>query len=187
MFFLVHSFFLFCFFFEILDRYSFYTYKTSPFQNSYQWPHLCITYLHFPQSLWCMDACSEYKITTRKCRVSVDALCGQSSKGAHRKTTVISFSSDFLLGKRNLQIVKWQIPPTVSADDAGRLLRVQSGGVRGRRRDLWSGPLRLSHWRSRRTGGSGVSARCRMTPYCHLSTRGKERTSMCDVMELVVH
>lgn len=78
-----------------------------------------------------MDACSVYKIITRKCSVSVDALCGQSSKGVHRTTTVICFSSDFLVGKRNLQIVKWQIPPTASADDAGRPLRVQSGGVRG--------------------------------------------------------
>lgn len=28
--------------------------------------------------------------------------------------------------------------------------------------------FRPSHWRSRRTGGSGVSARCQMTPCCHL-------------------
>lgn len=77
-----------------------------------------------------MDACSVYKIITRKCRVSVNALCGQSSNQTHKMTTDnFFFPSDFLLGKRNLQIVKWQIPPTASADDAGRLLRVQSGGV----------------------------------------------------------
>ncbi len=56
------------------------------------------------------------------------------------------------------------------------LLRVQSGGVRGRWRDQRNvrESFRPSHWQSRRTGGSGVSAHCRMTPYCHLRIEGKE-------------
>lgn len=97
-------------------------------------------------------------------------------------TKGICFSSDFLLGKRSVQIVKWQkIPPTASADDAGRLLRVQSGGVW---RPGEGGPIRLSHWQSRRTGGSGVSARCRTTPYYHLFTGGKQGRSqrVCDII-----
>lgn len=51
-------------------------------------------------------------------------------------------------------------------------------GDQGRR------PLRLSHWQSRRTGGSGVSARCRRTPCYHLITGGKQVRSqrVCDTI-----
>lgn len=130
-----------------------------------------------------MDACSVYKITTRKCRVSVIALCGQSSKGTHKMTTGICFSSDFLLGKRSVQIVKWQKfhqrRLQTMLGDFWECSRVGCG-------DPGRGPIRPSHWQSRRTGGSGVSARCRTTPYYHLLTGGKQgrsqRVCVCDVI-----
>lgn len=102
-------------------------------------------------------------------------------RGTHKMTTGICFSSDFLLGERNVQIVKWQ---NSTNGVCGRCWETSESAVGWGVETRGGGPFRLSHWQSRRTGGSGVSARCRTTPYYHLFTGGEQVSSqsLCDVI-----
>lgn len=62
----------------------------------------------FPCSSWCMDACSVYSITTRKCRV-VLTQCGQSSKATQTNHSYLCFALNFLLpGKKETQLADWK-------------------------------------------------------------------------------
>lgn len=150
----------------------------------------------FPRSLWCMDACSVYNITIRKCRVVFTLSLWSVCKG-HTEWQLSLFCLGFPPSckkkkekkkekkKRNFQIVNvtsndgicrqcWEdraVAPGLfeSAVRWGE-------GTQWDQRNVWES-FRLSHWQSRRTGGSGVSARCRKTPYCHLWTEGKVRVS----------
>lgn len=135
----------------------------------------------FPCLLWCMDACSVYNITIRKCRV-VLTQCGQPSKASQISHDYLCFALNFLLpGKKETQFADWKCyihqkhPQTMqrgqgAVDPRPFESAVGWGGVEGRCRDQRnvSETIRPSQRQSRRTGGSGVSARCRRTPYCHL-------------------
>lgn len=161
--------------------------KTSPFSKFLSVVHNISA---FPKSLWCMDACSVYKIISRKCRVSVNALCGQSSEGLTQRPQLFVLLQISSLESATCRLLNGEFHQRrlqTMLGDFWECSRVGCGGVGGCGR--WDRPFTLSHWRSRRTGGSGVSARCRMTPYYHLSTGEQEVRSqrVGGVIGFIVH
>lgn len=137
----------------------------------------------FPCSLWCMDACSVYNVMTRKCRVVLTLSVASLQRPTQNNHSYLCFVLYFLLPvKHNLQIVMLHPSNGIcrqcweGRDVGPRSFESAVGWGEGRwwdQRNVWES-FRPSHWQSRRTGGSGVSARCRRTPYCHLGMEGKE-------------
>lgn len=130
---------------------------------------------------------------------SVNSLSAWSVfKRPHRTTTVIfvlSWISSFL--ENTTCRLEMLHPPTASADNAGRKGAAAPwssesavgwgwGEMMGPWGNAWES-FKPSHWQSRRTGGSGVSAHCRMTPYCHLRTEGKQHINIHHNVFLSTH
>lgn len=103
-------------------------------------------------------------------------------------TFIFVFVSHFLHPvKQQQRLTDWDIRRGACADNAGGgrgwagwgLLRVQSDGEMEwtwDRRNVWDLHIRLSHWQSRRTVGSGVVAHCRKIPCCHLGIKKQQQS-----------
>lgn len=125
-------------------------------------------------TLWCKDACSVYNATTSKCRV---VLSSWSVFKGHKEQAHLSwFCTSFFSWNATRRL---RDPTTAFCrrcwEDEGEAFQVE-GEVEGRLWDKWNvlNRFRLSHWQSRKTGGSGVVARCQRAPYWHLETKDKQ-------------
>lgn len=134
----------------------------------------------FSHSLYCMDTCSVYSITSGKWKLVLTA-CAQSSEPPTKKTVIFVMSciSSFLWNatcRQERYIHQWHLQTMLRGQDTDpSLLRVQSDGERGGgTKGMYESCFRPSHWQSRRNGGNGVSSHCQRTPYCHLEMRRKK-------------